>query len=606
MKMLLSKFILYSGAIGLLTLGACTKFANPDPRFEEYGIEQDSGVKRKVLVIAVDGLVGNQIKEYAPTNISKMQQNAKYSYEAMADENTGSSASWSTLLTGYPSAVHHINNESFIPEVDPSHPHGDIKFAPSLIYRIEEVNRRMKTAAVSRNPVMSNILLSNADNSSVEDSDEAVVVKAKDYLKNNDPDFLLVQLSGLIEGGENGGFLIANPNYKAALDLVDEHIGELLSAVETGEDYENQDWLIVITSPHGGDSDGNYGGTTPEEMLTYSLYYNKKFQSAEIKGESMLSHRIYGNASGTYGSAGDGSAPSRTFTLDNSARARTPEGSASDMFKISTTGELTIDMKMKVNPDNYWAGFANSGGYTFWYSPVFGKTVGTAVGNIGWTIRFHNLNFAIRLQDGVGDNQAQSARRDGEWFHFTLVFKGEENNTKTRVIAYINGSQAVSELKDASPASLDSDAPFNLGYIPYGSNLYAVTDINVADVRAWNKALTADEALEVSCLQEITESNALYSHLFAHYGKEMDGKYIWKNDITKVGAAPDLTFEGNPQPMTVENFATCVDRNPAAIFQQTYDLLPQVFYWLNLETKEDWDIPGKVFLNKFLAEFWEG
>src|SRR5690606_2679169 len=82
-------------------LTGCTRYENPQPNFEDYELEDaDGGIKRKVLVIAVDGLVGLELKKEVPANLSAMLQNAKYSYEGIADENTSDPASWTTLMTG--------------------------------------------------------------------------------------------------------------------------------------------------------------------------------------------------------------------------------------------------------------------------------------------------------------------------------------------------------------------------------------------------------------------------------------------------------------------------------------------------------------------------
>lgn len=62
------KLNIQSICMALAVLGAgftsCTKYLDPDPTYEEYELPVDTTlVSRKVLLISIDGLVGNELKK---------------------------------------------------------------------------------------------------------------------------------------------------------------------------------------------------------------------------------------------------------------------------------------------------------------------------------------------------------------------------------------------------------------------------------------------------------------------------------------------------------------------------------------------------------------
>ena len=54
---------------------------------------------------------------------------------------------------------------------------------------------------------------------------------------------------------------------------MDEYIGQLLDAIKARPNYYYEDWLIVITSNHGGKADGTYGGMSLEERNMFGIFY---------------------------------------------------------------------------------------------------------------------------------------------------------------------------------------------------------------------------------------------------------------------------------------------------------------------------------------------
>ncbi|HMR20413.1 MAG TPA: alkaline phosphatase family protein, partial [Sphingobacterium sp.] len=168
---------------GVLT--GWTRYGNPQPYFEEYEKETtDGSIQRKVLIVVVDGLVGLELKKDVPANLTAMMAKGKYSFEALADENTSDPASWATLATGVNATRHRIITESYIPAPDPLNPHRETPSAASFLYMIKQQNKRMLTTVVTQSRDLSHILLLDAKETLVEENDQAVKTAAVEKLKD--------------------------------------------------------------------------------------------------------------------------------------------------------------------------------------------------------------------------------------------------------------------------------------------------------------------------------------------------------------------------------------------------------------------------------------
>lgn len=587
------KKIFLSILIASFLITGCTQYDNPQPVFEEYEQEEEIGVKNKVLVVLVDGLVGSQLRNYMPAHMSKMLEKSKFSYEAKADINTGDAPSLVTLLSGYPSSVHHVTTDSYLPDIDNSHPHGEISYSPSLISRIEDRDPKKNTVVIMRNAALTGIMLGDADLSKVEDSDQAVATEGVNYLKNNNPDFLLLQFSGAQDAGKQGGFVTSNGAYKSALDNIDAHIKTLQEALETRSSYQNENWLIVICSAHGGTSSGDFGGTSSDEMNTFTMYYNKDFVKNELRTDPMESFFANGYFPGTY-TQYDGKTV-RTM-VNMGVRAQTPAGAASNMFNADAAKEITYEFKMKLRNDNvFWEGFPSAGGYVHWYDYFLGKDLSDG-NNAGWHVRGQGSGMQLRVQNGSGTEVLDFARgTDGEWNHFAIVFK--EAGVRTIASVYVNGNIVVSKEIAYAITAFRNTEPLTIGFNTSDTRM-AFPHADMADVRVWKKALTDNEVKQVACTKWITNTNPLNSQLIAYY-TTFEGN-IWK-DIAGKGA-PNMTLSGTPETRISANYNPC-GNGPTEVFVQSVDLMPQVFYWLDVPTTDTWKLAGTVFLNNFENEF---
>ncbi len=86
--------------------------------------------------------------------------------------------------------------------------------------------------------------------------------------KKDCADFIFVIYEPTDSTGHNYGFTINNPRYKEAFKTADNYGFETINAIKQRETYNTEDWLIIITSDHGGIGTG-HGGASIQERMTF-------------------------------------------------------------------------------------------------------------------------------------------------------------------------------------------------------------------------------------------------------------------------------------------------------------------------------------------------
>ncbi len=96
----------------------------------------------------------------------------------------------------------------------------------------------------------------------------------KDLKQKDCSDFIFAIYEGPDHAGHTFGFSVNNPIYQAGYRLNEILAYRTLKAIENRETYASEDWLIIITSDHGGFGTG-HGGPTIQERMTF-IVTNKK------------------------------------------------------------------------------------------------------------------------------------------------------------------------------------------------------------------------------------------------------------------------------------------------------------------------------------------
>ncbi len=102
-------------------------------------------------------------------------------------------------------------------------------------------------------------------------SDTASAKAVIDDLNKNDcSDFIFAIYEGTDHAGHNCGFSVNNPIYKFGFRLNDVLAYKTLCAIEDRETFEGEDWLIILTSDHGGFGT-SHGKASIQERMTFLI-----------------------------------------------------------------------------------------------------------------------------------------------------------------------------------------------------------------------------------------------------------------------------------------------------------------------------------------------
>jgi hypothetical protein len=112
----------------------------------------------------------------------------------------------------------------------------------------------------------------------------------------NDPDLdaLFIHYDEPDATGHANGFSPAIPTYINAIQQVDSEIGEVLAALKARPNYANEDWLVLLTTDHGGVGSGHGGNSNTERKIWWAAW-GPSVPHLEITGSDPGSYFIPSN-----------------------------------------------------------------------------------------------------------------------------------------------------------------------------------------------------------------------------------------------------------------------------------------------------------------------
>jgi hypothetical protein len=538
----------------ILLLPSCTKYPVPKATFENYETGSDTQTVRKVLFICVDGARSEDVQNAKLSNITALLDHSKYSWDGLSDESTSDAATWASIATGVNSNQHLITDESFLPQ---STTGAMPVFCPTFFYRIKEALPVSKNLSVSSWSALNDNLLIDADERINTKNDKETVDSALAHLQQGNETLVSVDLRSVLVAGLKGGFNLDNEDYKKALGNVDQYVGSLVNAIQSRSNIAKEEWLVIITSNHGADEAG-YGGNSPEERQIFTIMYNPQISPLELHGNVFKTVRFFGSAS--------------TYNGGVRGIAQDPDGNYDP-----GTGSMTIEAKIKIN--------RNSGGNYDYSWPIFlSKCVGQ--NSQGWYFFRNGSGLGFGVGDANGGNEFKSGSNvleDGAWHSIagTISYSGKTRNVKL----YIDGSQAASGTMASNAAIAVPTVPVTIGY--FGS-YQASIDINVADIRIWNKALSSVAILEHGCAMTIDPSDPDIGALTGYWpGNDGGDKFV-----NQIAGKPDFDLVGDYSYNISANTLPCSAQEGAFQAGNT-TVAPEIYYWLGINIDASWNLAGK-------------
>ena len=220
-----------------------------------------SGQNKKLLFIGIDGCRPDALTQAQTPNIDGLINGGIYINDALCSINgqpTVSGPGWSTMITGVWFDKHGVSDNFFSGS--------NFDEYPPFNVLMEESSQEYHTASfIMWTPIHTQIFGSTMDYNELHSTyDGSVAQGAADYMSTPNLDVLFLDFDDVDIAGHSYGYSPEANQYINAIENVDEYIGWVIDAMENRPTFQNEDWLVMITSDHGG-IDYSHGGQTIEE-----------------------------------------------------------------------------------------------------------------------------------------------------------------------------------------------------------------------------------------------------------------------------------------------------------------------------------------------------
>jgi arylsulfatase A-like enzyme len=232
----------------------------------------------KALYIGIDGTRFDAIEKAETPNLDKLMKEGIYADNCLIlgdryqKNDTISGPGWSSILCGVWADKHGVHDHTFKGRNYEKYPH--------FFALLKQQKPNARTASfVTWEPIDKFI------SPEASDVHQFWEDKTKDYAKfdtsatdaaikelaNPKLDCLFLYLGQVDVAGHTKGFHPTVPQYIACIENCDKHVGEAVAAMKKRETYEDEDWLVVVTSDHGGKGTNHGSGHKVPEILNSFL-----------------------------------------------------------------------------------------------------------------------------------------------------------------------------------------------------------------------------------------------------------------------------------------------------------------------------------------------
>lgn len=225
----------------------------------------------KLLFLGIDGLRPDALVAADTPNIDGLIAGGFLAANARDEDLTFSGPNWSTILHGVHRDRHNVTTNDY----------GGSRLDeyPDLFEWLERHNPEWVTVRITTWDAIYKFQPTGADidifHEYSEGGDELAASDAAALLAGThpeqvagrwgDPDALFLYIADVDEAGHAHGFHPDSPDYLAAVEMMDRQVGLAISAMRARPSYGDEDWLVILTSDHGGSMDGGHAGDTAEK-----------------------------------------------------------------------------------------------------------------------------------------------------------------------------------------------------------------------------------------------------------------------------------------------------------------------------------------------------
>lgn len=547
----------------LTLLTACTDYVTPPPVAE--GGKQSEGVqdvKKYVLWVNIEGAGGGElVKRALPKDgaIMGLLPHSIYMWNGLEAEHENESnpvikgqenpIASTSILTGNIPYRHKISNYSYISEEAfiPGNTEA-LKSYTSFFQYISDYDSKMPTVAITPWKLQNEKLLFDAMTNITTATDEETLEKALNRIEEENDRVIYLSFKDVLTAASSGGWKEDNEMYKTAMQKTDGYVGQLLEALNARELAYFEDWLVIVTSNHGGKPDGTYGGDTPEERNMFGIFYFPHFsKGGEKQGETLELLRLDEKFQGV--------------VIDSVSQARFNPGLTEDInrqvYSIDTlegrTTGMTIQMIMAVRPSKKRSYVTDAtlwdkggSGFNLYLTGYYNTYVGGRC--FGEDFRkdakfndfadplFHSVSVAVELTKR--DWREKKEDKIDEFGVKTPVWSDKKDVNFTNRVVHYDGAVRV---EDTMTKTYDRKNCTNNSNLVFGTHAWSCRYI--AEIRVWNRRIENDALTKYANTLKLTPANCEdYDHLTGYwmFYKGENDEYL-KDDSLVVNQVAQIT-----------------------------------------------------------------
>jgi hypothetical protein len=416
---------------------------------------------KKVLLIGIDGCRADALELANTPTIDNLISNGIYSPDALNDDITISGPGWSAILCGVWSNKHLSVDNSFVGT--------DYTNYPSLFKRIEDFDSNLNTASICHwDPINDYIVQNHADFKLNVSSDLEVSNEAITYISSNNPDCMFLHFDDVDHVGHSYGFSLNVNQYISAIEGVDNLITPIMQSITLRPNYVNEEWLVLITTDHGGLGTSHGGNSIEEQNVFVIASGNTITQEVIRKDSSIIFDSVYNCLADTVELQCDG---------DNDY-VQIP---SNPIYNFGTNQDFTIECRVRTNTPGDVA--------------IIGDKDWNSGNNAGFVVSFKfpaGPEWKVNIGDGTNraDINTGGLIADNQWHTLSVSFDRDGY-----MKMYEDG------------ILLDSADISSIGDITTNTGLFFGTDINqsfdykgsIAEVRIWNSLLSGQTIQNWHC-----------------------------------------------------------------------------------------------------------
>ncbi len=505
--------------------------------------------ENKVLIIGIDGCRPDALVVANTPNIDKLIANASYSLDAINEGTTISGPSWSAMLTGVWQEKHGVVDNSFTGENYEQYPH--------FFKYVEQYNPELHTASICQwGPINDHIANQFADYVKNVSGEIQLISETVNYLSNNNPDALFIHFDDVDGAGHGFGYGPHVPQYLVAIEEVDAGIGQILNALEARSNYAEEDWLIIVSTDHGGIGYG-HGGNSIEERNVFIICSGDDIPNKEIKKDSTLS--IVPPPENCL-------QDSVELYFDGTSKATTELNSA---FNFGTDKNFSVECRVRTTHSADVAIVTDKDWYT-------GR-------NKGFVFSFGGGKGPWKVNVGDGINRIDingNVVHDGEWHTLSATFDRDG-----QVIVYEDGV-AVDSTSMSSIGNIYSGFPLSFG--ADAKNSYAYRG-SIAEVRMFNKVISK-QAINTWACKTIDSTHVSFDSLIGYWRLTEGNNSGSIKDLSYIGADGIISgIEWKNAIDTTEIWTYDYGKTPRIV-----DVAVSALEHLCVPLKSEWGLDGKA------------